>query len=55
MHEKHHDSLVTTFGYTDSDVSSEMLSASTPNVKKTTLQAPKAVEKAIVVAPKAQP
>jgi hypothetical protein len=49
MHERHHDSLVTTFGYTDSDISSEMLSASTAN--KTTIQAPRG----IVVAPKAQP
>jgi hypothetical protein len=49
MHERHHDSLATTFGYTDSDVSSEMLSASTAN--KTTIKAPKA----LVVAPKAQP
>ena len=41
MHERHHDSLVTAFGYTDSDVSSEMLSASTAN--KTTIQAPKGI------------
>ena len=42
MHEKHHDSLVTAFGYTDSDISSDMLSASS-TVNKTTIQAPKGI------------
>ena len=46
MHERHHDSLATTFGYTDTDISSEMLSASTAN--KTTIKAP---QRAIVAQP----